>query len=556
MSLFAGPPTVGARQEPGNLQTHFAASLPPVQAAQVEEVCQDSAEASTACSSTNESARRRVTSKQAAPAWTWAELALQNAQAPPGWRVRRQAEQLFAGQAVRAQGRVERPGCYADRRAAAVQAFRQLCPTEQALWLHRADPDRTGAPARGGGACERNSAGGEEDDGENAETMDSRPVGCLLTFNGPWGMNNTLISAIMAEAACQSDSDAWQREQLALVPELRCLFAAFWLEMSDCCRSEGLLQVSAAMELSLAAEETGRIHFHVFACLPEGRMRSSRSIGRLLFQGKPASHASPCLPGKGVNRRGVATNRAHYYLQSRKTGTILQKSNWLRSRHFSVKASWIMDLWKQRKLQHAAARLEIKDARDRVVSCLSEIDKVERLERDLAIAAQAKAARSQLGMRPFKPACALETAWLQQYTGGEGGANLRRFRVLIYDGPSRTGKSERASHWFTPANTLLLNCQGVTCPCLKTFSEGAYSCVVYEEANWELMWRNRALMQAGPTPVLLGQSQCNEHAYTAFLYAVPMIVTSNDFWVGATTDARDWIEKNSYYVHVTEPTWM
>jgi len=63
-------------------------------------------------------------------------------------------------------------------------------------------------------------------------------------------------------------------------------------------------------------------------------------------------------------------------------------------------------------------------------------------------------------------------------------------------------------------------------------------------------------MQAGPTPVLLSQSVCNQHAYRVMVHGVPMMLTSNAFWAGCDDEeGRAWVEANVVYVEVTAPTW-
>jgi hypothetical protein len=239
-------------------------------------------------------------------------------------------------------------------------------------------------------------------------------------------------------------------------------------------------------------------------------------------------------------------------------GSVLSRSTWVAGRDWSVRGQWVMALWRQRKLSHADARRELVACRDRAHVHLHEVDRLEREEHALRSQAASAAAQSQAALRPFKPANDQELVWLAQYAAQAPGAPpLRRCRLLIYDGPTRTGKTERACSWFGVERTLVLNCQGVTSPCLHAWLSGRYRAIVYDEADWRLVWGNRQLMQAGVHPVLLGQSTCNEHAYSVFVHQVPMVVTSNAFWAGCPEGPeRDWITANAIYCRVTEPTWL
>jgi len=214
-------------------------------------------------------------------------------------------------------------------------------------------------------------------------------------------------------------------------------------------------------------------------------------------------------------------------------------------------------------------------SRDRAWITIQELDRQQALEYGMWCEKQEALARSGSKLLPFKPPTAVERQWLQQYaivarvdeaetpdasfafSAARGGApRLRRYKTLVYDGPSRTGKSERAAQWFTEARTLKLNCQGVDCPNMRPFLGGAYEAVLCEETTWEIMWKNRQLFQAGPWRVQLGQSPCNEHCYSVWCWGVPFMICSNDFWQNcANATARAWVEANIAYVKWDTPTW-
>jgi hypothetical protein len=229
-----------------------------------------------------------------------------------------------------------------------------------------------------------------------------------------------------------------------------------------------------------------------------------------------------------------------------------------------------MALWRQRKMSYEVTQTELISTRDHAAHHIEELDKHRRLEvrvvQDMAAAA---VLRDSTWQRPWKPADVVEQAWLRQFAcagssqerrsplgGCNAGARsasdhsdtLRRFKVLVYDGPSRTGKSERARHWFGAETTLVVQCQGVDSPNLLQWVDGKHICILYEEANWKLLWYNRMLMQSGPLPVHLGQSPTNQYAYTVNVFRVPMILVSNDFWSGCSDrEAREWIAQNTCY---------
>ena len=235
----------------------------------------------------------------------------------------------------------------------------------------------------------------------------------------------------------------------------------------------------------------------------------------------------------------------------------------------------IKALWAQRKLSHTAAKSEAVQCRDRSPQLLGEIEATMQAEYRVSSDLSWRQAQLTWKSRPFKPASADELQWLQQFlpilqspalrrsaaaqviAGAPRPADplaalaLRRHKLLIYDGPSQMGKTERAAHWFGPANTLLIQTQSLTTPNLREWASGEYKAIVYDEGSWELVSSNKALFQSGSRPVQLSQSQCNDRAHNVVVYRCPMIVTSNCFWKGcADPDARAWIEANLSLIHI------
>jgi hypothetical protein len=342
--------------------------------------------------------------------------------------------------------------------------------------------------------------------------------------------------------------------------DVRALFDEFWNLLLEQMPGHGFPRVSAALELSTRTEAEPRFHLHAF-CSRQG-CHDTRARGRALwdalrFRGCRAAHVVPCLPGRGHTHGERGETQGHYYLQAPKVGSALRRTTWPYGQDWQVRAPMVMALWRARKLTHEAARRELVGCRDRAHVHLSEVDKLEREEYALHWRLAAPAVRGQSALRPWKPPTPLESEWLAQYAAGDPAAEaLRRFRLLVLDGPSRTGKTERACAYFGVEHTLVVNCQGVAAPCLHQWLSGRYRAVVFDEADWRLVWGNRQLMQAGVHPVLLGQSTCNEHAYSVHVFRAPMVVTSNAFWADCPSGPeRDWIMANTLYVRVLQPMW-
>ena len=412
-------------------------------------------------------------------------------------------------------------------------------------------------------------------------------VGGLLTWNGSWCLDDPAVQWAMQdptrassrgvspdEPADCSDAIAAICRRLGKVPVLQDLWEEFQQMVKAGVKGGGLGEWSASMELSVHSADAGRVHMHLFVTLPADqwqrwvRMTTLKTL--FIFRDKSASHVSPCHCGRGAGARLRAQRQGLYYAQAPKLGSIFSVASAPAHSTFLVSAKWVHELWRSHKLSYEGARAEILRTRDGVQKWLGELDATRRAEDGQVVKQQVLAARCHALVASFKPAVPLEIDWLKQYSHLETPQNaaagprvreasapsLRRFRLLIYDGPSRTGKTERAVHWFGPERTLVIGCQNVTTPNLRGYRPGQHFCIVFDEGSWALVAQNRQLFQAGPYPVMLGQSPCNDLAYEVFIHGVALVVTSNAFWDKASQEARAWIDENSFYVPVAGPTYV
>ena len=501
--------------------------------------------------------RRRMRQKTPEPPGFREACAAVPVVAPRPWQVTRHAEQRYASHIMKATcvpGRT-----YGDRRAWAVAAFRALQPQEQEPWLRAAEATQPGAGARAASEAEVGRGSWIAD----AFAKDVRYVGVLLTWNGGWASADLAVRNELENLrrAAVPRREWGTRVAIAGGTGLQELFNAFWDELSGRARAAGLLHCSASMEISMNSTDSARVHLHVFASLPVGHTvgRMKHVVSKLTFAGRLASHGSPCSAQvRGLGGRQRAIHQGHYYLQCPKLGVVFQRTSYAKHRDYQVRSIYVVQLWRNRKLAHEDAISEIWHTRDAAHKWVAEIERVARHEHDEDLQKAARQCPSHQILRPFRPPTEEEIAWLEQFStlGQPKASPLLRFRPLIYDGPSRTGKSEKAIAWF-PEKSLVLNCQNVATPNLKDWLSGQYRALVCEECTWELMWNNRMLFQSGPRPVCIGQSACNEHAYSVCLWQTPIVLTSNAFWAGCGDEsARDWITKNAFYVKVTEPLWM
>jgi hypothetical protein len=145
-------------------------------------------------------------------------------------------------------------------------------------------------------------------------------------------------------------------------------------------------------------------------------------------------------------------------------------------------------------------------------------------------------------------------AWMELFN--KDNLDQTRFPFLVLNGPSRMGKTRYACQLFGAEKTLVLSCQGVRAPNLKPFRRHRHSCIVFDEGSHDMVFNNKQVFQAGVDVVMLGQSNCNEHAYAVWLYGIPLVVSTNDWLVGASDEQVAWLNANSVVIEVTEPMWL
>ena len=141
---------------------------------------------------------------------------------------------------------------------------------------------------------------------------------------------------------------------------------------------------------------------------------------------------------------------------------------------------------------------------------------------------------------------------MEQYL--DTSASLYRHRSLLIRGKSRSGKTQKACSIFGFSSSLVVNCQGLgsNLPSLSHLNRSKHKALILDEANYEQVVANKQFFQAGARAVQLGQSACNQFAYSVFVYKLPIILCSNKFPMteeeGLSAEDADWLQANIYDV--------
>lgn len=135
---------------------------------------------------------------------------------------------------------------------------------------------------------------------------------------------------------------------------------------------------------------------------------------------------------------------------------------------------------------------------------------------------------------------------------------LERYQFLVLDGPSRMGKTGFVRAMVDPEEFLEVSLAGGVAIDLRAYRMWQHSLIPFDEAEPAQILAQKKLFQAGPMPVQMQTSTTNCHAYNAYVGGKMLVVCSN-IWAEKMTRLspadHEWIDRNSVYVHVTEPLW-
>ena len=519
--------------------------------------------------------RRRLTRKQRPPTTYLPCVALPNgnvvektlAKRAPRWFLNKSARAMRAkGIANRRKKKTQK---YDEVYREAYAEWNKLKQNERQQWI-----DKLSNPGVSAEDDEGPAGLSEEAPREGLHRSLEYSSARLFTFNGKWLLDDAEYIDVVKTWAAMPHILVLKVEQL---PQIKDLFAEFMGVVTMVYQKYKCRRWSACLELSLKAEDFGRVHLHCFLernCQEDKAWAKWRYLEEyLVIRGDGVSHRVDAVMRKRGRGRDRALTEGHYYCQAPKLGHVLHSTNCEVFKEIFPDSRMVASLWRTRKIATEAAMVQVLLTRDKAPSTLRMLEDTMSLEYVHRMESDVRTADATWKRCPFKPPSKAETEWARQFAvvalephmrlaraaefcraeDVEGSEALRRFKFLIYDGPSRMGKTELACAWFGSQYTMIVNAQECTTPNLRPLATGKFRAILFDEGGWALCWRNKAMLQASPRPVVLSQSQCNDRSYQVLLFRVPMIVCSNSFWDGCQDDeAKDWIKKNSVFVSVTE----
>jgi len=228
---------------------------------------------------------------------------------------------------------------------------------------------------------------------------------------------------------------------------------------------------------------------------------------------------------------------------------------------FEVPLTRIHSAWQRGKISTVNAKAEILRSRGiGAEKMLKVIEFHEKQARELEAKRISNCVMSKLKSKEKKfRKHATVDKWRGQYKNIYTDPDYR-YLCLLLRGESQAGKTAYGQSLFGWECTLVVNCQGCSpdLPSIEAFDNQVHSAILWDEIDEQQVLHNKKVFQAPAEPVTLGQSKCNQFAYSKLLHGVAMILCSNtfDYPSGEATNSklnamdRDWILRNIYEVQL------
>jgi hypothetical protein len=219
-----------------------------------------------------------------------------------------------------------------------------------------------------------------------------------------------------------------------------------------------------------------------------------------------------------------------------------------------VEANMILQQWQARKLHGEVAIQEL--IKSRHMFALKGCTLVRDLiceERTASLAQEIQKVQASLfaTLRRFREHETINQ-WLEQFVASNYGTK-HRFRPLLLVGGTQQGKTSKALSIFGHQASVKVNCQGLpvgVIPSIREFDRSEHKCIIWDECRYDQVLGNKEVMMSSANPIVLQQSQCNQHSFTKWLYMTAHVLCSNHFPTtvaeGLTPEEADWLSGNLF----------
>lgn len=366
----------------------------------------------------------------------------------------------------------------------------------------------------------------------------------LLTFNGDWGSFDRPEDL----GKNMSDVVAWL-QQHAVVLDIVKEREAWCAEQVLRRRVDGWAFALELCPHSFAKEEI-RIHLHLWLAFGSVPL----PYEELKFRGGKGFLNAEFTHQMARDRMGQKLWSGAFYVNVEKIGTVCRRGSVEAFVDYRVKDFWIQNMYSSGKITGEVAhdlflkcvvRAESNIRQLRYVENEKQAQEVRRLQEENEAVLRSMA-------RPFKTIPVVQQ-WLSQYDHVRG-----RYKFLVLQGPSQTGKTKFAMSLASPGCTFYVDCSGSNPhPNFQNFVYQKHQIVLLDELSPYTAICLKKLIQASNEICVLGSSPTQQHSYSVYCYRTRFIVCTNVWEVGMTDkrmteDDVDWLMQNSFRFEANE----
>ena len=295
-----------------------------------------------------------------------------------------------------------------------------------------------------------------------------------------------------------------------------------------------------------------RVHAHLWLQL---KMKTFNTSEAVVCGSTPFINWTTLAYMAGANSRSMAASMAgSFYCCVEKLSTIVSETTAYAWVDYPVKDRWITSLYAAGKISADVAEACYLKTVCRAQQNISQLAFIEASRKK--IAQQAAWERNESVLRskqkPWKLIPRVQE-WRDQYK------DVRcRYKFLVLDGPSSTGKTRYALDQYGIGQMLYTDCS-MGIPNLREFNSDKHCAILFDELSPKAALMLKKCLQASNDTVQLGASPTMSHAYSLHLFKVAMVICCNNWQeqiLSLTTSEVEWLTTNCFYIAVDGPLWL
>lgn len=295
-----------------------------------------------------------------------------------------------------------------------------------------------------------------------------------------------------------------------------------------------------------------RVHAHLWLQL---KMRTLQIKDAVIGGSTPFINWTCLSYMAGTSSRSLAASMAgSFYCCVQKLSTIVSDTTSLPWVDYPVKDTWITSLYAGGKISADVAKAGYLKTVYRAQYNIAQLEFIEAGRKRAAQQAawEQNEATLRTQQKPWKVIPRVQQ-WRAQYSEIKS-----RYKFLVLDGPSSTGKTRYALDQYGIGQMLYSDCS-MGIPNLRSFDADKHRAILFDELSPKAALTLKKCLQAGNDTVQLGASPTMAHAYSLHVFKVAMIICCNNWQEELQTlspSEVEWLTTNCFYCSVDGPLWM